>query len=85
MLEYTLFHYLPLRNQVELLTRQGTALAQRNHKGWSITLYELNNYFVERWEKSGLEIIGTFKKSASPLSILEPYIDNMEVQSFLDV
>ncbi|PSR56762.1 hypothetical protein AHMF7605_26330 [Adhaeribacter arboris] len=85
MLEYTLFQHLPLSNQVELVTRQGTALAQRNHKGWNITLYELNNYFVERWEKSGLEIMGTFKKSASHLAILEPYIDHLEVQPFLDV
>ncbi len=82
MFEHSLFHQLPIRNQVELLARQGTAIAHRNHKGWSITLYAINNYFVERWEKGGLEIVGTFKDSASPMSILEPYLDNLEVQQF---
>ena len=85
MIEHSLFHQLPLRNQVELLARQGTAVAHRNYKGWSITLYAINNYFVERWEKSGLEIVGTFKNSASPLAILEPYLDNLEVQQLLEI
>ncbi len=85
MFEHSLFHQLPVRNQVALLARQGTALAHRNHKDWRITLYAINNYFVECWEKDGLEIVGSFKNSANPVAILEPYLDNLEVQPFLEI
>ncbi|RDC64526.1 hypothetical protein [Adhaeribacter pallidiroseus] len=85
MSEYSLFQQLPIRDQVELLARQGAAIAHRNHKGWSITLYAINNYFVEQWEKDGLAIVGTFKSSAKPVTILEPYLDNLQVQQFLEI
>ncbi|QNF31531.1 hypothetical protein HUW51_01865 [Adhaeribacter swui] len=80
MFEHSLFYQLPLRNQVELLNRQGTAVAHRCHKGWNITLYAINNNFVERWEKNGLDIVASFKAETSAVTILEPYLDKLEVE-----
>lgn len=79
-----MFHKLPSWSQVEVLAKNGTVLAQRRHKEWAITLYSLNNYFVELWVKKELEVVGSFHKSANPLAILEPYMDTIDVQDFLD-
>ena len=69
MLEYKLFNRLPSWSQVEVLTKNGTVVARRNYKEWSITLYSLNNYFVELWVKQNLEIVGSFHHSVNTLEI----------------
>jgi len=74
-----MFNRLPTWSQVEVLAKQGTIVAQRQHKDWTITLFSLNDYFVEVWANQHLEIIGSFQKKAKPLDILEPYIDYLEV------
>jgi len=74
-----MFNRLPTWSQVEVLAKQGTVVAQRQHNDWTITLYVINDYFVERWVKQQLEIVGSFHQSAKPLDILEPYIDYLEV------
>ena len=74
-----MFNRLPTWSQVEVLAKQGTIVAQRQHKDWTITLFSLNDYFVEVWANQHLEIIGSFQKTAKPLDILEPYIDYLEV------
>lgn len=78
MLEYTLFRKLPFGSQIDELHQNGTLLAQRNHKDWTINLYTVHNYFVEHWERNGLDIIGTFQKTAKAITILEPYLDSWE-------
>lgn len=84
-LEYNIFNRLPTWSQVETLTKEGTALVQRKHHNWEITLYSLHNYFVELWTKDGLEIIGSFYQAANPMAILEPYTDHIEIQNFLEL
>lgn len=81
MFEYKLFNQLPAWSQVDVLNKNGTILAQRQHKDYTITLFHLNNYFVELWQKHGLEIIGTFHESVNPLAILEPYTESIHLPS----
>lgn len=85
MLEHAMFHRLPQGSQADALAQQGTLLAQRNHKGWEITLYSLNNYYVELWAKAGLQIVGSFHKTAQPMEVLEPYLETIDYQRLLDV
>lgn len=85
MLENSMFNRLPSGSQVDVLVKKGTVVARRHYKDWTITLYFLNNYFVELWVKQDLEIIGTFHKSVNPLAIMEPYTDIIELPAFLDV
>jgi hypothetical protein len=85
MLEHAMFEKLPAWSQVAVLAEKGTVLAHRRHKEWAITLYSLNNYFVERWVKQEWDIVGSFHKSASPLAILEPYMETIDLQRFLEV
>ena len=80
MIEYPLFNRLPSWSQVEVLTTKGTVVAHRNHKDWVITLYNLNNFFVELWVKPDLEIIGSFHSSVNAMKILEPYMEDIELQ-----
>jgi hypothetical protein len=80
MLEYKLFNRLPSWSQVDVLTKKGTVVGQRHHNEWAITLYSLNNYFVELWVKQELEIVGSFHSSANPLEILEPYMQDIQLQ-----
>ena len=85
MFEYSLFHQLPVWSQLEVLTKKGTLIASRQHKTYTISLYALDNYFVEVWAKGGLRISTSFHENTSPLTILEPYLDNLSVQPFLEV
>ncbi|PRY10222.1 hypothetical protein CLV24_115139 [Pontibacter ummariensis] len=84
MIEYSMFQRLPLRSQAEVLAKDGTILAQRQHKEWVVTLYALGDSFVELWSGKEAEVIGAFKKSASTLAIFEPYVDEINVQDYLD-
>jgi hypothetical protein len=84
MLEHAMFQRLPHWSQVDVLAQKGTALTQRRHKGWDITLYALNNYYVELWAKEGLQIVGSFHKTANPMEILEPYMEEIILQNFKD-
>ncbi|WP_205502483.1 hypothetical protein [Rufibacter psychrotolerans] len=79
MLEHSLFHKLPPRNQAELLEQKGIALAHRNHKGWAITLFSFENRFMEVWAKMGVEVIGSFHAAATYMDIIEPYVPELQV------
>ena len=79
MLEYSLFNQLPAWSQVEVLKTKGNAVAERQYKDWTISLFSLNNYFVELWVKPNLEIIGAFHRSVKPMAILEPYVEYLEI------
>jgi hypothetical protein len=81
MLEYSMFERLPLRSQTDALAKDGTILAQRNYNNWTVTLYALHNSFVERWHGNDMEVISTFKESANPIAILEPYVEAIDIQS----
>jgi len=85
MIEYSMFNRLPAGSQVAVLGKEGTVVAKRLHKGYNITLYSINNYFVELWRKENFEIIGSFHRSVSPLTILEPYLDVLEVPDLSDI
>jgi len=74
-----MFNRLPTWSQVEVLDKQGAVVAQRQHKDWTITLFSLNEYFVELWANQHLEVIGSFHKTVKPLDILEPYIDYLNI------
>jgi hypothetical protein len=84
MLEYKMFNRLPSWSQVEVLTQTGTVVAQRHHNGWAITLYSLNNYFVERWARQELEIVCSFQRAANPLDIMEPYMQDIQWQDLYE-
>ena len=84
MFEYTLFHQLPVWSQVEVLARKGNFLAQRQHKEYTISLYYLDNYFVEVWAKGGLRISTSFKKTTRPVAILEPYLEHISVRELFN-
>ena len=85
MQEYSMFERLPFRSQEEALAKGGTMLAQRKHNSWTVTLYALNNSFVELWSGETLQVYSTFKKSANALAILEPYADEVDVGDVLDL
>lgn len=84
MLEYSMFERLPLRSQLESLAKDGTVLAQRRYNKWTVTLYSLNNSLVERWAGKEVEVISTFKKTTNAVAILEPYIDDIDVEDFMN-
>ena len=84
MLEYNMFQRLPSWSQVEVLSRTGTPLAQRQHLDWTITLYTFQHRFVDVWRRAGLEVVTSFQPRANTLAILEPYTDQMEVEDWLD-
>ncbi|AKQ45199.1 hypothetical protein TH63_05440 [Rufibacter radiotolerans] len=79
VLEHSLFEKLPPWNQAEILAQKGRELAQRQHLDWTVTLFSLNNHLVEVWARRGLEIISSFKVSAHPVAIYEPYLPAIEV------
>lgn len=85
MLEYNMFQRLPSWSQIEVLTRTGTALAQRHHLDWTITLYTFQHRFVEVWRRADLEIVTSFQPNANTLDILGPYTDHLEVGDLLDL
>lgn len=84
MLEYSLFERLPFRSQTESLAKEGIVLAQRKHNSWTVTLYSLDNAFVELWSGEKAQVISTFKKTASAVAILEPYINELHIEDSLD-
>ncbi|RDV14185.1 hypothetical protein DXT99_15445 [Pontibacter diazotrophicus] len=84
MLEYSMFERLPFRSQAESLAKDGTILAQRTYKEWQVTLYSLNGLFVELWAGKEAQVISTFKKTANAVAVLDPYIDDIDVQDFMD-
>ncbi|GAB3540202.1 hypothetical protein GCM10027443_37790 [Pontibacter brevis] len=84
MLEYSMFERLPFRSQAESLAKDGTILAQRKYNEWQVTLYSLNGLFVELWAGKEAQVISTFKKSANAVAVLDPYIDDIDVQDFLN-
>lgn len=83
MLESSMFQNLPSWHQAEVLTRQGTLLAQRRHNGWLVSLYALDNSFIELWSGTEAEVVGMFSESASALEILEPYTHAIDIDEFL--
>ena len=84
MLEFSLFQRLPSWSQAEALTKYGTVLAQRQHQEWTVSLYSLNNRFVELWEKGGLHITTSFRADATALAIAEPYLEHIDLQHLAD-
>jgi len=83
MLEFSMFQRLPSWSQAEVLTKEGTLLAQRRHKDWTVSLYSLNNRFVELWTRDGLHITSSFHQDTTPLAIVEPYLEHVNVQDML--
>ncbi|GAB2534432.1 hypothetical protein GCM10027189_14390 [Rufibacter soli] len=45
----------------------------------AITLFSLDNRLVEVWSRQELKIISSFKATALPLAIYEPYLKAIEV------
>lgn len=84
MLEFSMFQRLPSWSQAEVLAKEGTMLAQRQHQGWTVFLYSLNNRFVELWENNGLQVTTSFRKDAAALAIVEPYLEHVDVQHLID-
>jgi hypothetical protein len=84
MLEYNMFQRLPTWSQIEVLTKTGTPLAQRQHLDWTITLYTFQHRFVEVWRRADLEIVTSFQPNVNTMAIFEPYTEGMEVEDLLD-
>lgn len=78
-----MFERLPLRSQAETLAKDGIILAQRRYNNWTVTLYTLNNAFVELWTGEEAQVISTFKKSANAMAVLEPYLGEVDVREVL--
>lgn len=85
MLEYSMFDKLPFRSQAETLAKDGTFVAQRQHNNWTVTLYSLNDSFVELWTGEQVQVFSTFKKSAKALAILEPYAEAIDIKEVLSL
>lgn len=85
MLENASFQRLPAWSQAEILTKTGTLLAQRIHQDWDVRLYSLHHQFVELWVKDGMEITASFRQSASPIAILEPYMEDINLADLVDI
>lgn len=83
MSEFSFLHQLPRRHQAELLARKGIFLAKRYHGESEVKLYAIEDYFVEVWARQGIEVISTFQKMTPPLAILESYVNDLDVPSFL--
>ncbi|WP_192820237.1 hypothetical protein [Rufibacter sp. LB8] len=81
MLEYSLFDKKAPKDQAQALAQRGIQLAQRQHKTWQVTLYSLDNYYVETWARHGLEIMTTFRKPEAALEIMEPYLTGLTAPS----
>jgi hypothetical protein len=82
MFEYSLFHKLPVWTQVEVLAQKGNFIAQRKHKDYTISLYSLDNYFVEVWAKGKLRISTSFRETTKPLIIMDQYLDEISLELF---
>ncbi|MER2996811.1 hypothetical protein [Pontibacter populi] len=78
MLEYSMFERLPFRKQAEIIAKNGTLVAQRNYKQWMVTLYKVNNSFVELWSGDNMQVYSTFKQSANTVAIFDPYLDEVD-------
>jgi hypothetical protein len=83
MLEYSMFERLPERSQIDTLAKHGVIIAQRKYKGWTVTLYSLNGLFVEQWAGNSMQVMSTFKKTAKAVTVLEPYLDDVDIQEFI--
>jgi hypothetical protein len=83
MLEYSWFERMPLRSQTETLARDGIVLAQRQVNNWTVTLYHLNNAYVEVWAGQEAQVISTFRKTASAMAVLKPYMDEMKAVEWI--
>lgn len=80
-----MFERLPFRSQAEIIAKDGTVLAQRKHNKWVVTLYAVNNSFVELWTGEDIQVYSIFKRSANALAVLEPYVDEIDVQDVLNL
>jgi len=85
MQEYSMFERLPFRSQAEVIARDGTLLAQRKYKQWHVSLYAVNNTFVELWAGEEVQVYSTFKHSANAATILEPYVEEVDVRDGLSL
>ncbi|MFB9864284.1 hypothetical protein [Rufibacter immobilis] len=79
MLEHSLFHKLPPWRQAEIVEQKGMALAQRQFKDWSITLFSFEHRFLEVWAKPGTEVVTSFRPGAAYMDIIEPYMHGLPV------
>ena len=79
-----MFERLPQRSQIDTLAKDGVKLAQRTYKGWAVTLFSLHGLFVEQWVGNDMQVMSTFKKSANAVTVLEPYLDDLDVQELME-
>ena len=83
MLEYSMFDRLPLRRQAEIIATKGTLIAQRNYNQWVVSLYKVENAFVELWSGDTIQVYSTFREPANTIAIFDPYLDKIDVQEFI--
>lgn len=74
MHEFNMFEKLPLRRQAEVIAQNGTVLSQRRYGKWVVTLYDINNSFVEHWAGGDSQVYCTFKKPTDAMAVYEPYL-----------
>ncbi len=75
---------LPDWRKMEDVHTHGTVLAQRQVNGTSVTLVALGHFFVERWAKNGVEVIGQFYHAAHPMQIFDPYLPGLDLNAVLN-
>ncbi|MBB6611878.1 hypothetical protein H7F15_12575 [Pontibacter sp. Tf4] len=79
MLEYSMFERLPFRSQAEVIAKTGTIVASRRYGQWHVTLFALNDRFVELWSGEQAQVFSTFKEAASKIAIFEPYLNEVNI------
>lgn len=84
MLEFSMFERLPYWSQREALKKEGTLIARRHVKGYTILLYTLGHTFVEVWTGTEAEVVCNFKKTSDAMTVLEPYADEVDIQQLLN-
>ncbi|MHA6248373.1 hypothetical protein ACXYMU_10580 [Pontibacter sp. CAU 1760] len=83
MIEFSDFKQLPAWSQIDALQKEGIVLGQREHKAWTVTLYSMQQHFVELWQKEGLHVITSFRHDAATFSVAEPYLDQLDLRPLL--
>lgn len=83
MIEFSDFKQLPEWSQLDALQKEGIALGQREHKAWTVTLYSMQQHFVELWQKEGFYVITSFRQDAATYAVAEPYLDQVDLRHLL--
>jgi hypothetical protein len=77
------FNTLSKQDQQNQLLKEGTFLAEREDGPFRIMLYQLDNFYVEVYFFNLYNKVA-FLQSFSDTDVLEPYLEQMDINSMLN-